>query len=87
MPKDLKQLFESWLEEKESIGEHVDPYFFIVVWSMWNFQNKVIFKGASVDQEASMDQIKFRWKTWSRQWCQFSDYETDMKQSQVIFLA
>ena len=65
---DLKSQFESWLEadikgiEKKCWG----CLFYVIIWSVWKYRNKIIFEGEAVNWEVLW------WQHWCEQWCKES---------------
>lgn len=42
--------------------------FYVVVWSLWNIRNKLVFENVKLDWEIEKRQIKVRWSYWLKSW-------------------
>ena len=40
----------------------------VVIWSLWNIRNRMVFKNFKPDWELEMRQIKVRWGFWLKSW-------------------
>ena len=42
--------------------------FYVVIWSLWNIRNRMVFENVKPDKELEMRQIKVRWGFWLKSW-------------------
>ena len=58
--------FESWISGKSSKQKKRFwvSCFYVVVWSLWDLRNKVIFHNKSVCWDSFMIELSNRWKFW-----------------------
>ena len=43
-------------------------YAYVVVWTLWNLRNKLVFEDMKPDWELEKRQIKVRWSYWLKSW-------------------
>ena len=43
-------------------------FFYVIVWTLWNIRNKVIFEEHKPDWELEAWQVKMRWGFWLKAW-------------------
>ena len=44
--------------------------FYVVIWSIWNIRNRIVFEFAKPSWDLEIHQIKLRWGYWVKSWIQ-----------------